>query len=375
MVYAIIIAAVLLGVVGVWLVLKSRNMQIWIGPYVIDRLTRQRPPAGAERHVYFCFVDHYEPYMLNDDDGIATGRVDNWVKQYPEIADRHGDSDGKRPQHSFFYPEEEYREPYLDKLAGLCKRGYGDVEIHMHHDNDTHEGTRNKLVSFKKILHERHGLLRRDPDSGEIIYAFIHGNWALDNSRPDGRWCGVDNELAILEQTGCYVDMTMPSAPSDTQTRKINSLYWAKGRDGHCKSHDSGRDLVAGQWKRDGELLMVQGPLMLNWQQRKLGIMPKIDSAEISGDSPPTDERIDLWSRCGISVKGAPEHIFIKVHTHGALEKNSDMLFGDGFDKLWTGLERQFRDRPGYKLHYVTAWEMVQAIKGLATGHTEQEAA
>ena len=70
---------------------------------------------------------------------------------------------------------------------------------------------------------ERHGLLSRDRYTGEVGYGFIHGNWALDNSRPDGRMCGVDNELDVLRETGCYADFTLPSAPSPTQTRKINS--------------------------------------------------------------------------------------------------------------------------------------------------------
>ena len=227
-------------------------------------------------------------------------------------------------------------------------------------------------MDFKSLLFNKHGLLRKDDTSGNIIYAFIHGNWALDNSRPDGRWCGVDNELEILEQTGCYMDMTMPSAPSDTQTTKINAIYWAKGRQGKRKSHNQGRDVEVGKWKNEGELLMVQGPLTLNWKKRKMFLMPKIESSEISFDSPPSIERISLWEKAGISVKGAEEHIFIKVHTHGALEKNSGMLFEWGFDRLWTDLEDSFRDRAGYNLYYVTAWEMYKTIESLAIGASKQ---
>jgi hypothetical protein len=51
-------------------------------------------------------------------------------------------------------------------------------------------------------LHQRHGLLRKDPVTGQVLYAFIHGNWALCNSRPDGRWCGVKEEIKILLETG-----------------------------------------------------------------------------------------------------------------------------------------------------------------------------
>jgi hypothetical protein len=162
--------------------------------------------------------------------------------------------------------------------------------------------------------------------------------------------------------------MTMPSAPSDTQTSKINSIYWAKGRPGHRKSHDKGRDVAAGDWRKDRGLLIIQGPLTLNWRNRKWGLMPKIESAEISYDSPPTEQRVALWESAGISVKGCEDHLFIKVHTHGALDKNADMLFGGGFETLWSALERRYRDQENCELHYVTAWEMYQKVKQLASG-------
>jgi len=355
-------------VVTAWFVLRSRNLHIWIAPYVAGQVRKLFRPNVKNKKVYFCFADHYEPFILNDDDTLARKRVQRWCESYPKIADRHADSSGRRPVHTYFYPEEEYRDYFLDPLTEMCKNGYGDIEIHLHHDNDTADGLREKINSFKETLSGRHGLLRRDPDTGEIIYAFIHGNWALDNSRPDGRWCGVDNELDVLVETGCYMDMTMPSAPSDTQTSKINSIYWAKGRPGKRKSHNFGRDVKAGQWRNDRELLMLQGPLTLNWHQRKWGFMPKIESAEISFDAPPSAQRVELWEAAGVTVKGCDDHLFIKVHTHGALDKNADMLFGGGFETLWTELERRFRDRDGYELYYVTAWEMYQKVKQLATG-------
>ena len=39
------------------------------------------------------------------------------------------------------------------------------------------------------------------------MYAFVHGNFALANSA-GGRYCGVDEEMQILAETGCYADMT-----------------------------------------------------------------------------------------------------------------------------------------------------------------------
>ncbi len=353
------------GAAAFWLLLKSRHMEIWFWSYIKDLRRRRQVLPARTRHIYFCFVDHYEPYWNKVDRSQAHRRVAKWVTEYPQVAQRHRDSDGRTPQHTYFYPEEEYDAEILQQLADLCRLGYGDIEVHLHHDNDTAPHLRQTLTDFKEKLARDHGLLRRDA-RGELIYAFIHGNWALDNSRPDGRWCGVDNELAVLKETGCYADFTMPSAPSDTQTKKINSIYFAHGRPGHCKSHDEGVDVRVGSWD-DAGLLMVQGPLTLNWRQRKLGLIPKIESGELSFDAPPNAERVRLWGTCAVSVRGAEDHVFIKVHTHGATEKSSEMLFDrGGFERLWSELERQYRDTPGYALHYVSAWEAYCKIKSLA---------
>lgn len=369
--WATVLGLALLGAGG-WAVLRSRHMDLWIGSYVAQwpRRARRRhgqPPArDPVRHVYVCLADHYEPYWGKAKADVARQRAQRWLDEYPVIAARHRDSDGRVPQHSFFYPEEEYDESILDGLAKLCRSGFGDVEVHLHHDNDTAENMRRTLENYTRVLHERHGLLRRDPHTGQVLYCFIHGNWALDNSRPDGRWCGVKDELTVLYDTGCRCDMTMPSAPSDTQTATINSIYFARGHAGRCKSHDHGRECRVGQWTEDKELLMIQGPLMLNWRDRKLGLVPRIESGEVSADALPSAERVRLWERAGVCVRGAEQHVFIKLHTHGAEERAAQALLGGGLERMWTEMERQFRDRPGYALHYVSAWEMATLVQQLA---------
>ena len=157
-----------------------------------------------------------------------TPACSDWVTDYPRQFGGFRDSDGRKPRHTFFFPAEEYEPEYLDALTDLCAAGHGEVEIHLHHDRDTAEGLRQKLLEFKEVLASRHGLLARRRDTGEPVYAFIHGNWALCNSHPDGRHCGVNNELTVLRETGCYADLTMPSAPSPTQTPTINNLYYAR---------------------------------------------------------------------------------------------------------------------------------------------------
>lgn len=362
---ALLVTIILAG--SVWQLLRSRNMDLWIWTYLQSRFRPRNKTGMKPTHVYFCFCDHFEPYWHKATVDTARARVERWLDGYPRIAGQHRDSDGRMPQHSFFYPEEEYDEWILDGLAQLRSDGFGDVEVHLHHDNDTADHLRATLGDFTKRLHDRHGLLRRDEQTGQLMYCFIHGNWALDNSRPDGRWCGVDNELSVLVETGCRCDFTLPSAPSDTQTTKINSIYFARGEAGCRKSHNAGRDCSVGDWERPGELLLIQGPLALNWADRKFGLIPRIESSEISADAPPSSKRVDIWENCAVSVIGAEDHIFIKVHTHGAEDRTSEMLFSGGFDLLWTTLEARFRDRPAYALHYLTAWEMYEKVKLLCT--------
>lgn len=360
----IILGVVLVFTLILWLLLKMRNIDIWIISYLKQFTLNNK--STTTKHIYFCLADHYEPYFGNASQDVARGRVEKWIDGYMKFSKLHTDSNGRHPQHTYFYPEEEYDEWVLEKLSNICHaEELGDVEIHLHHDNDTAENLEKTLNNFKKKLYEKHNLLRKDKN-GNIVYGFIHGNWALDNSRPDGRWCGIDNEIDVLINTGCEYDMTMPSAPSDTQTSTINKIYLAK-EDGKCKSHNTGRILEVGDWKKNNELLMIQGPLTLNWKSRKFGLIPRIEASELSYDAPPTSERIDLWEKCGISVKGAEDHVFIKLHTHGLEDSNIDMFFNlDGFDTLWTSLENKYVKQEGYELHYITAWEMYTKIQSLS---------
>ena len=58
--------------------------------------------------------------------------------------------------------------------------------------------------------------------------------------------------------------------------------------------------------------------------------------------------------------------MFIKLHTHGAEDPTLETLLGGGLSTMWTELERQFRDRPGFELRYLSCWEMYEQIRALA---------
>ncbi|WP_286234355.1 hypothetical protein [Thalassotalea sediminis] len=360
-----LVVITVLSVLAFWQVLKMKNMDIWFVPYLKHIMSK--PKVDDTKHVLFCFVDHYEPQWRNDDIEVERARVDRWCKDYRLMASQHKDADGHMPKHCFFYPEEEYRYEHLAKLSDLCYEGFGEIEIHLHHDNDTAENFSTVMADFAKTLHYDHGALPVHPETGQIMYAFIHGNWALDNSLPGGHHCGIDNELKYLKETGCYVDMTLPSAPSPAQTSKVNSIYYATGAEGKCKNHDTGVDVEVGK-PASGDLMLIQGPLGVALKWRTPKGLPRIENSDVRKTMPPLKSRVDQWVDSHIHVKGRPEWIFIKVHTHGTQEADMDTLLGQPRHDMHHYLESKYNDGENYVLHYVSAREMYNIAKAAEKG-------
>lgn len=352
----------ILLVTGSVVCIRARNMQYWIGSYACPEEPRLRWHPDDPVDVFIAVCDHWEPRCYDASDAQAFARVQRWREDYPRLFAAFHDVDGRPPQHTFFFPEDEYRPEYLDGIRPLMDQGYGDVDVHLHHHNDTAQLLRDKLEAFRETLYYRHGLLRRDPQTGEIVYGFIHGNWALCNSRPDRCLCGVDAELTVLQETGCYADFTLPSAPSATQTRTINSIYYAQDLPGKAKSHDRGIRARTGQAAPADHLLMIQGPLLPDWSNRRFGIVPRIENGDLHGGRPGSLRRLNLWMQAGVHVAGKPDWRFIKLHTHGCKDENIGTLLGESMQRFHRELGEFHRQHPNFRYHYVTAWEMAQLV-------------
>ena len=207
----------------------------------------------------------------------------------------------------------------------MLAQGFGEVEIHLHHDNDTPENLRALRLDRggRRPFSDKHGLPVAQPSHrASLAYAFIHGNWALCNARPDAWHCGVDHEIPILLETGCYADFTFPSAPSATQPPIINRIYWAADRPGGPRSQDVETADPA------NALLMVQGPLLLNWRRRKWGIVPQVENACLQSTQLPSIERLPHWLQARVQVPARRDWFFVKLHAHGAPEHDHETLLG-----------------------------------------------
>ncbi len=365
-----------LGLIGASLILvlelRRKHVHLWLGSYLSQRArvrhVRREALARAPIHVLFCVVDHFEPISSGSTKDQERARMRAWRDGYPRLAGRHHDSHGRPPQHTWFYPIEAYRSEYLDGLGELCQQGLGEIEVHLHHSNDTHEALEKKLrqglADFSK-----HGAQLTQEVPPRTTYGFIHGNMALDNARLDPVYCGVNDELTVLRHTGCYADFSLPTAPCMSQSRKVNAIYYATDDPGRPKSFDTGVEVEVGGCET-GDLLIVPGPLSLNWQNRKWGLFPRIENSELQGSNPPCASRVQNWVKQHIHVTGRPEWVFVKVSCHGAEERSWDALLGQSAEEMYSALEALYRDRSEYRLHYVTARELYNIIKAAEAGKT-----
>jgi hypothetical protein len=330
-----------------------RNAQLWLPGYLKHRASRAPTPPAR---VWLMIADHFEPLRAPADEAIARCRTATWCQKWPAIAHRHCDSAGNPPRYTFFYAEEEYRPLLLDRLAEMTEAGIADVEVHLHHDGEGEQNFVDRISCFTETLSARHGLLRKH--AGKIAFGFIHGNWALDNSLPGGCWCGLNNEITLLRDLGCYADFTLPSAPSPAQTRIINAIYWATDDPLRPKSHDTGVPVRAGG-TAFGDLLMIPGPLTLNWNSRKFGLLPRLETGELAASNPVTQQRVRLWLNYAPRIE---DDLFIKLFAHGAREENAAQLLERDLDLTFQLLRGECADN-GSVLHYVTAWQMRDAVE------------
>lgn len=341
--------------------LRKKNLHQWLPDYARHLVRRARTPHSDTRHLLFALCDHYEPLWGRAPDEVGIARVVTWAERYPALA-AFRDSNGRPPRHGWFFPGEEYRAYFLDRLAELARAGFGEVELHLHHDGDSAATLAARIADYLETFAQHGHLSRHGGEHGSYRWAFIHGNWSLANGRPDRRWCGVDDELVVLHRLGCYVDLTFPSAPDPCQPDKVNQIYWPVGDLTRRRSYEAGERARVGR-RYDDRLLMITGPLALT---RKGTFGVRLENGAITGHDPPTPARVATWVEQGIHVAGRPEWVFVKVHTHGAIEPTAESLLGEGGRVLHTALARYKYD--GWRLHYVTAREMYNVARAAMDG-------
>src|SRR5215469_5983938 len=112
----------------------------WLADHLRRRgwVTRPALPADGPVDVMVLVADHFEPARRFGDEA-AVESVRSWCAAYEEIAGRHRDSDGRPPQHTWFYRYDYPNAGCVQALNPSVFRGFGEVEFHLHHGHDSHE--------------------------------------------------------------------------------------------------------------------------------------------------------------------------------------------------------------------------------------------
>lgn len=347
--------------------INTRGLRYWLPNYFLGNCCFKRNHKVKPKHIILCLVDHFEPFHGGANFPRADLRVKTWLTKYPQIGS-YKDADGVSPQHTWFYP------PHLDHcflkdLAGLCIQGYGEIEMHLHHNHmapfpDTSETLKLKILKCIQD-YSKYGIFCLP--NGSKRFGFIHGDWSLDNSRGE-YFCGVNNEILILKECGCYADFTFPSL-GKAQPAMINRIYYVKDNPVKEKSYNWGKEVIAGR-AGSGDLLMIPGVIGLRWKSRKRQFQPAIESSNVDVNDTLTPQRVDYLVDHAIVIKDRPDWKFIKLHTHGAVESTWDVLFGKAAMDMYEYLLGKYNDGKEYVIHFVTAREMFNIVKAAEAGKT-----
>jgi len=352
----IILFVILLGAAAAtYLVFKQ--IHVWLPRSLIR--SRPRPSPGEPIDVMFMIVDHFELAGKKE-------RLDAWVDRYPALASEHRDADGRPPQHTWFYAIDLMHEPELEIMSNLVQQGYGEVELHWHHSHTSRSKYQSDLKNGLSIM-QKYGFMRPYDIEHPACFAFIHGNWSLDNSRGT-EFCGIDDEIDILKKHGCYADFTFPALFRDAQPSRANQFLYAAD-DGWAKSYERGRIAEIGCSPKDDELLLFPGPLAINWRDWRFKWHPAIEDGDINNSrSHHLLARIRCWVNQGIHLPGQPNWWFVKAFCHGA--QNREAVLSDETSQMHRLLREHYNDGKRYRLHYVTAREAFNILKAAEDGKT-----
>jgi len=343
--------------------LFDKRLDIWLPTYALTAPARAYHRLRRRHqltHIMFLVCDHFEPQHGVGNPDQPFERLQKWRAEYAQFQQRCRARFGKGPLHTWFYPPHHGAE-HLSNLSSMVFEGLGEVELHYHHHSDTASTLR---AGLKTALAEynRWGQLLESGNSPRRAFGFIHGDWALNNSC-DGKFCGVNDESTLLQELGCWGDFTMPSG-NECQTRKINSIYYASSDPHRAKAHNWGTNASVGRIDPPG-LFLMQGPLGINWQAPG---HPRIENASLTSRNWGRPDRVRKWLDCNVHVNGRPEWLFVKLHAHGAIERDFDALFGEKAFEMHRILNEQFNDGERYRLHYVTARQAYNIAKAAEHG-------
>ena len=252
----------------------------------------------------------------------------------------------------------------MARITELCADGFGEVEIHLHHRDDTEKSLRRKFQDAV-AAYRQHGALSAWPDGRHGDLYTVTGRWRIRASKTDGTTAESTMRSRCCRQR-MYADFTFPPGSSSAQPRQVNSIYYARSSAQRPKSHEWGQPARAGKSGKDG-LLLVPGPPVPYLRRGRPGWRIAMDDSDLAGYRTYNPARLDRWVRAGVHVS-VPACVFVSLHCHGADDRNRETLLGNDLNALFTDAEARYNDGKRYRLHYVTARETFNIVKAIEAG-------
>lgn len=322
---------------------------VWFPAYVQQTLLGGTSSDEIE-HLMFVVADHYEPGFEQDEAVVAN---EAWLADYQKAVTGKLDSYGNRFVYNWFYPFDQRNDAVLKRLQDEVVRGTGEVEFHWHKpclSAEEYDVQLTEAVNWFQSV----GTFQAHDDA-VARFAFIAGNWDLDNGRGTG--CGVNDEISQLRRAGGYMDMTYSTLGSPAQPSKmINQLYYVQDSQG-ARSYEQGTRVSVGGKTPEDPFLMFQGPLSFHWDL-------SFEYGALESYALPSLKRIQRWIDSHIHVEGKPEWSFVKLYSHGI--QSPDIVkhhLGPMLEQLKAEAERR-----NIKLHYVSAREAYNIVRAAEAG-------
>jgi hypothetical protein len=337
-----------------------RGLENWLP--ALRRKQRPMENALGTRHVLIAICNRFEPSEKTRGDG-KPALLEEWSRDLSRLADEFSDGKAVAPKHTFFLPAENADAVWVPELGELCKATGNEIELMAPRPVESAECLRESIQRAKASLGGQ-GWLSCDK-TGASRYGFIQGTKVPDSTR-------LISHRAILKETGCYASFLPPELVDEVPAEFDNSLCYAydhnlKDRPGGLRRVRAKRGL---QTESDDGLLLVPPPFARDWTRKKFGLLPQVETSELTAAKPPSRERLRLWLDCRITVDARPNWVFIALHTHGLQPENSMMLLGEPMRKFYRALVKVMADDESLRFHCVTARELINILHAAEAGHS-----
>ena len=135
--------------------------------------------------------------------------------------------------------------------------------------------------------------------------------------------------MQIFADTGCYADLTLPSAPLETQVPVLNKIYECGLPLTEKSPHRKGENVSV--YGNEPQLpLIFTGPLIFNWTRRIKGVpVPRLDDGGLAANQPLDMARFRRWVNADVTVTNRPEWIFVKLYCHGFFDHDQSVCIGE----------------------------------------------